>query len=125
MPQRLAAACCLAALAWLAPCARAWAWPAGIPAQTAARARPGPGACPLRPRAARRACLRAAPGGGGGGADSGADSGAKRGQEEGGGAGPFKAGKSRYEAFYEGQGAGGADGAIDTTAEDVERCDEC
>ena len=29
--------------------------------------------------------------------------------------------RNRYEVFYEGQGAGGIEGAIETTAEDVDR----
>ena len=33
----------------------------------------------------------------------------------------FKPGKSRYEAFYKGQGDWGKEGAIDTTAQDLER----
>ena len=34
--------------------------------------------------------------------------------------GVLKQGKSRYEAYYEGQGQGGKEGAIDTTAVDDE-----
>jgi len=34
--------------------------------------------------------------------------------------GVLKKGKSRYEAYYEGQGQGGKEGAIDTTAVDDE-----
>ena len=88
--------------------ASAWSWPA-TPAQIGSRARPQALPC------ARPVCLRAAK-------EGGASGGAQRGQEEAWDASPFKAGKSRYEAFYEGQGVGGADGAIDTTAEDILRC---
>lgn len=35
--------------------------------------------------------------------------------------GEFKQGKSRYEAYYEGQGQGGSDGAIETTAVEDDR----
>jgi hypothetical protein len=98
--MRFLALACLAAPG----AAIAWSWPAA-PAQIGSRARPQALPC------ARPVCLRAAKEGG-----------AQRGQEEAWDASQFKEGKSRYEAFYEGQGAGGADGAIDTTAEDVLRC---